>query len=487
MGDLLCELFYDRLILTDEKLIDMWNYDKDEFISVMFYVRSHRKKIIDSNYVRGLGNKKLFYQIINWMSYNKLDELKKLLIYIPYYGCWKDLLFLLNTPIESDIIKLFSDQLQLDYNSYCIGGLISLASKWVPNENSSFDKKTNIYGKIADTINISRKSLRKDYLVPLRKYLGVVEQIITDKNWNHINYLKIPKLSLKLHTNKFIKNDEIRFNNFLNRTHISYIDNLYLPITMKLILSNKNLNHKDLKNSDSNINILYAIDTSGSMQSFQIQLASSFFVDNYINHWIPFTIENNINNTNINETNINTTDINNTNINNTNINNTNINNTNINNTNINNTNINNTNINNTNINETNINETNINETNINETNINETNNILKFIDTETIINYLGNAYDIEECVKIAKNNNYNTLVIFSNINVDILELKNYSINIIYWVLNNNMPKIINDNNITIIEGYDINLYLELKKNINISKNTYKNEIINKFKKNFLIY
>jgi hypothetical protein len=455
MGDLLCELFYDRLILTDEKLLDMWNYDKDDFINVMFYVRAHHKKYIDSNYVRGLGNKKVFYQIINWMSYNKLDELKKLLIYIPYYGCWKDLLFLLDTPIKSDIIKLFAEQLQLDYNSYCIGGLISLASKWIPNENSSFDKNTNIFGKIADTINITRKSLRKDYIVPLRKYLGVVEQLITEKKWNKIDYFKIPKLSLELHKNKFIKNDEIRFNNFLNRTHISYINNLYLPITTKLILSNKNLKPKESVITNYNNDILYAIDISGSMQSFQIQLASSFLVDSHIYHWIPFIIDK-INDTNINDKN-NKNDINDTNINDKN--------------------------NKNDIHDTDINDTNIND--INDTNINDENNILKFIDTETIINYNGDACNIDKCVKIVKNTKYNTLVIFSNINIDILELKNYYINIIYWILNNKTPKIINCNNITIIEGYDINLYLELKKNINISKTSYKNEIINKFKKNII--
>ena len=184
------------------------------------------------------------------------------------------------------------------------------------------------------------------------------------------------------------------------------------------------------------------------MQSFQIQLASSFLVDSHIYHWIPFIIDK-INDTNINDKN-NKNDINDTNINNTDINNT-----------------------------------NINDTNINDTNINDENNILKFIDTETIINYCGDACNIEKCVKIVKNTKYNTLVIFSNINIDILELKNYYINIIYWILNNKTPKIINCNNITIIEGYDINLYLELKKNINISKTSYKNEIINKFKKNII--
>jgi len=193
MSNLLCDLFYNKLIINNEVLEEMWNYDKDEFITIMFYIRSHRKKIIDTDYVRGLGNKKVFYQIINWMSFNKLNELKKLLIYIPHYGCWKDLLFLLNTPIETEIIKMFSNQLELDYNSYGEFGLISMASKWVPNENSSFDKKTKIFSKIADTIDISKKTLRKDYIVPLRKYLGVVEQIISQKNWSNINYYKLPK------------------------------------------------------------------------------------------------------------------------------------------------------------------------------------------------------------------------------------------------------------------------------------------------------
>ena len=160
--DLLCDLFYNRLNGTlsrsvipkgllniDDKILDdMWNYDKNELIIIMFYVRSHKKKIVDKNYIRGLGNKKVFYQFIKWMSYNKIDELNKILLFIPNYGCWKDLLFLLGTPIEPEIINIFSNQLKLDYDSYTTNGLISMVSKWVPNENSSFDKKYKIFHKI---------------------------------------------------------------------------------------------------------------------------------------------------------------------------------------------------------------------------------------------------------------------------------------------------------------------------------------------------
>ena len=73
----------------------------------------------------------------------------------------------------------------------------------------------------------------------------------------------------------------------------------------------------------------------------------------------------------------------------------------------------------------------------------------------------------------------------SNMNIDPSELINLNldINIIYWVINIKTPTIINVNQkILIIEGYDINIYLELKVNyININ---YKKIIIKKFKENF---
>jgi hypothetical protein len=141
---------------------------------------------IQKGEIVGRGERKIFHQVIIWMSHHKLPELIRILPHIPNYGYWKDLLVLMGTPAETDVVKLFGDQLIRDYISYHshIPGLISMAAKWTPNERSSSDIRHNTYGKIARHMKVSRKILRKQYLVPLRQYLPVTEQMVSAKQWS---------------------------------------------------------------------------------------------------------------------------------------------------------------------------------------------------------------------------------------------------------------------------------------------------------------
>jgi hypothetical protein len=56
--NLLCELFYNKLNGTlslsviPKGLLNIDDKILDELIIIMFYVRSHRKKIVDKNYIR---------------------------------------------------------------------------------------------------------------------------------------------------------------------------------------------------------------------------------------------------------------------------------------------------------------------------------------------------------------------------------------------------------------------------------------------------
>lgn len=272
MSELLCNLFYyssknndmiskihDLNIdypdeFTDDMFEEMWTHDKNQFIIILFYLRSHRKQ---SNKIVGPGNKTIFYHALLWMSYTKLSELLIIIPYIPDCGYWKDLLILMGTPAEIHVIRFFGTQLMRDYESYnkTVSGFISLAAKWTPNEGSSSDKKYNTNRKIATFLNVSRKILRTQYLVPLRKYLSITEQLITDKNWSAINYQTVPKLSLKTHSEIFLKNDNTRFTSYINTSHSDYITNLYLPPSLSTIynkpiinlpVSNKSINYSTL-------------------------------------------------------------------------------------------------------------------------------------------------------------------------------------------------------------------------------------------------
>ncbi|KAL6144819.1 hypothetical protein ACLB2K_055509 [Fragaria x ananassa] len=110
---------------------------------------------------------------------------------------------------------------------------ISLAAKWCPSTDSSFDRATLLCESIARTI-FPRESnpeyegieeahyvfrirdrLRKEILVPLRKVLELPEVYIGANDWNSIPYKRVASLAMKIYKGKFFKHDEERFKKYL--------------------------------------------------------------------------------------------------------------------------------------------------------------------------------------------------------------------------------------------------------------------------------
>jgi hypothetical protein len=285
MSDLLHTLFYYTLEDTfkEEDFIKMWNYDRDQFISIMFYLRSHK----NTNHTFGRGIRKIFYHFLLWMSHQHLYELLIFIPFIPSFGYWKDLLILMDTPAEYAVIQLFSIQLQNDYDNYIRNLPITLLAKWTPNEHSSYDKKYNVCSKLCTAMMIDKKTLRKKYLVPLRNYLHVTEQLITTKKWEMIDYSTLPKKCLQFHKSKFLKYDYDRFLTYMNTNYKKHIQHIYPPEIIKLLLFSSD---RSTVNNVVNSDTLFAIDISGSMSGFPMIIAASLCVEMDNSQWIPFSL-----------------------------------------------------------------------------------------------------------------------------------------------------------------------------------------------------
>ncbi|KAM2010604.1 hypothetical protein ACFX16_005224 [Malus domestica] len=110
---------------------------------------------------------------------------------------------------------------------------ISLAAKWCPSIDSSFDRATLICECIAKKV-FSREScieyqeleeehyayrvrdrLRKEVLVPLRKALELPEVYMSATQWGLIPYNRVASVAMKLYKDKFLKHDRERFGKYL--------------------------------------------------------------------------------------------------------------------------------------------------------------------------------------------------------------------------------------------------------------------------------
>ena len=163
----------------------------------------------------GIGEKKVFVTILKYLAKNNKDALIPLLPLIPEYGTWKDMLVLLNTPVEREVANIIKNQINEDYNNMKANKPISLCAKWLPSKTSS--KTTNKrFHRLVKLLNISEKLYRQT-LSELRAYSNVVEVKMCANKWDEIDYNKVPSKANLLYKNAFLRHDETRRTSWLEK------------------------------------------------------------------------------------------------------------------------------------------------------------------------------------------------------------------------------------------------------------------------------
>ncbi|PIN18174.1 hypothetical protein CDL12_09159 [Handroanthus impetiginosus] len=135
------------------------------------------------------------------------------------------------------VSDFFAHRLRSDINLLNSGDphKISLAAKWCPSLDSSFDRMTLLCETIAKKVfpreeypeyeGIEeahyayrvRDRLRKQILVPLRKALELPEVYIGANDWGSIPYNRVASVAMKLYKEKFLKHDKQRFEEYLEK------------------------------------------------------------------------------------------------------------------------------------------------------------------------------------------------------------------------------------------------------------------------------
>ena len=105
--------------------------NKDIAVKSLFFARDVRG---------GLGERKVFRVILNWLACNSPETVRKNLTYIAEYGRFDDLLSLFGTPVEKDALHLIKSQLEADMSALENGEEVSLLAKWLPSINASSEK-----------------------------------------------------------------------------------------------------------------------------------------------------------------------------------------------------------------------------------------------------------------------------------------------------------------------------------------------------------
>lgn len=179
--------------------------DPDMAMKILFYARDVRG---------GLGERRTFRTIINWLAAYNDVSVKKNIRFIAEYGRFDDLVSLLGTSCEKETIKYIKRQLEADLTNFALGKPVSLMAKWLPSVNATNKETIKNAKHIAKALGMSDAEYRK-VLSKLRSEIRIIENNLREKDYT-FDYSKQPSKALLKYRGAFMRNDHERYSEYLN-------------------------------------------------------------------------------------------------------------------------------------------------------------------------------------------------------------------------------------------------------------------------------
>ena len=188
------------------RFVKAYAEDPDLAMKTVFFARDVRG---------GLGERKVFRVCLKWLAENAPASARKNLMYVAEYGRWDDLLCLMETPCEREVLDLIKTQLDADLTAMEHGGEVSLLAKWLPSVNASNAETIRLAKRIAQYLGMTDREYRKT-LVKLREYIRIIENNLREKDYT-FDYSKQPSKAMFKYRKAFSRNDSERYEEFLGK------------------------------------------------------------------------------------------------------------------------------------------------------------------------------------------------------------------------------------------------------------------------------
>lgn len=255
----------------DAEIIQMYDAarheDKELADSIVLYSRNIREE--------GCGERRVGRILLKRLA--ELDPQKVIRNFdtIVKNGRWDDLFCLFDTPVEDKMILFLLKNLEQDIHDFAERKPISLLAKWMPSIKTSSKETVRRAKKICRFAGIQEKDYRKT-LSGLRSYLRITEKLMSQKQWNEIDFETVPSVAMNRYMAAFHRNCGERF--------LKYIDEVKegkKKINASVLFPYNIIESMDDNNSDKELleeqwkalpnyldkpyNVICMCDTSGSM------------------------------------------------------------------------------------------------------------------------------------------------------------------------------------------------------------------------------
>ncbi len=189
----------------------------DYLLSLFIKAYFENKKIALKNlfYLRdirnGLGERDSFRKALRYLGNNKENDAKQLIKYVSEFGRYDDLLCLIGTKVEDEVVAYIKKQLDEDIENKKLNKNISLLPKWMPSINASNKEVRNKAIILASKLGYTKEEYRK-ILSFLRKGY-IIENNLRVKDFT-FEYDKVPGRAFNKYQHAFYKNDFLRMYSF---------------------------------------------------------------------------------------------------------------------------------------------------------------------------------------------------------------------------------------------------------------------------------
>ena len=180
-------------------------------VKLLFYIRDIRG---------GLGEREVFRTLVRHLAKTRPGSARKNVSLIAEYGRYDDLLCLMRTPAQKEVVRVISSQLEEDLKALEARrrgdseAHISLLAKWLPSVNTSNKEACRMGKRIAKALGMTDEQYRKT-LVKLRAKIKIIENNLREKDYT-FDYAAQPAWALLKYRFAFRNHDRERYAAFLS-------------------------------------------------------------------------------------------------------------------------------------------------------------------------------------------------------------------------------------------------------------------------------
>lgn len=182
--------------------------DPEKAMKIVFFARDVRG---------GLGERRFFRVAVRALAGFAPAAVEKNIHLFAEYGRYDDLTALLGTACEKAAVNEIADRLNADILAMETEERVSLLAKWLPSVNAS-SAETCAKGRyIAKKLGYTEKGYRV-VLSKLRRYSDILENRLRVCDYT-FDYEKQPSCAMFKYRKAFLRNDNERYTEFLNRVN----------------------------------------------------------------------------------------------------------------------------------------------------------------------------------------------------------------------------------------------------------------------------